>query len=383
MSDVFISYSRKDHEAAATIARALEAEGFSVWWDLQPDGQFAAQISEALETAHCVLVLWSEESVQSLWVRDEASLALEDAKLVPAMLNNVPLPLGFRSLHATNLANWRGDLTDPTWKNLVRTIRQTVRGNQRSFSDSPSLALPRTDAFKNFYDIDAGPLMRVIPGGNFLMGSRNSEALAEDVEFPQHLVTIARAFAVSVHPITFQEFDSFVASTGGFCPSDEGWGRGQRPVINVSWFDAHAYASWLSKMTGAVYRLLSEAEWEYACRGGTTSTYCYGDNINNYEANFAAVVGRTTTVGSFPPNEFGLYDMHGNVWEWVEDTWSANYAGALAGGGSSIIIDDPNIRVVRGGSWINAAKDLRAACRNASLAFQRSNTVGFRLARDI
>ncbi|MGO9484421.1 MAG: formylglycine-generating enzyme family protein, partial [Rhodomicrobium sp.] len=141
--------------------------------------------------------------------------------------------------------------------------------------------------------------------------------------------------------------------------------------------------SWLSKRTGAVYRLLSEAEWEYACRGGTTSTYCYGDDVNTYQANFAAVVGSTTTVGSFPANPFGLYDMHGNVWEWVEDAWSANYAGALADGGSSTIIDDPNIRVVRGGSWINAAKDLRAACRNASLAFQRSNSVGFRLARDI
>ena len=138
------------------------------------------------------------------------------------------------------------------------------------------------------------------------------------------------------------------------------WGRGRRPVINVSWDDAQAYASWLSDRTGENYRLPSEAEWEYACRAGTVTRYAFGDELTTSHANFRGE--RTSEVGEFPTNAWGFSDMHGNVWEWVEDSWHESYEGAPQDE-SPWVKGNNSDRVIRGGSWINRPELLRSAIR--------------------
>jgi formylglycine-generating enzyme required for sulfatase activity len=175
--------------------------------------------------------------------------------------------------------------------------------------------------------------MVALPGGTFLMGSPEGEEGRDADEGPQHEVTI-RSFAIGKYEVTFEEWDACVAAGGcnGYQPDDRGWGRGRRPVINVSWDDAQAYMAWLAEATGKPYRLPSEAEWEYATRAGTTTRYAFGDEITEKEANFGGTVGKTTEVGSYPANAWGLHDIHGNVVEWVEDIWHNSYQGAPADG---------------------------------------------------
>ena len=163
-----------------------------------------------------------------------------------------------------------------------------------------------------------------------------------------------------------------------------GWGRCLRPVINVSWDDAQEYVRWLSRTTGAEYRLLSEAEWEYVARAGTTTPYHTGETITTDEANFQGDTyrGQTIPVGSFTPNAFGLYDVHGNVWEWVEDCWNYGYEGAPSDG-SAWESGDCDRWVLRGGSWIFNARYLRSAFRDGYSSWYRDIIDGFRVARTL
>ena len=172
-----------------------------------------------------------------------------------------------------------------------------------------------------------GPEMVVIPAGNFRMGCLSGED-CHFSEIPVHDVTIPDQFAVSVNEVTFAQWDACVSAAGctGYRPDDEGWGRDSRPVINVSWENAQDYVSWLSAQTSQLYRLLSEAEWEYAARAGTQTVYSWGDDLGTNRANCNGCGSRwdfaeAAPVGSFEPNSFGLYDMHGNVSEWVQDCW--------------------------------------------------------------
>jgi formylglycine-generating enzyme required for sulfatase activity len=222
-----------------------------------------------------------------------------------------------------------------------------------------------------FQDAPYAPEMVVVPSGEFTMGSNDDE------EKPPHRVAIEAPFAVGRFAVTFAEWD---AAGLAHKPGDEGWGRGRRPVINVSWEDAQAYASWLSQQTGKTYRLLSEAEWEYCCRAGTTTRYAFGDNISTSQAHFGAE--STVEVGKFQPNAWGLYDMHGNVLEWVEDNWHPNYQGAPTDG-SVWPGGDVFRRVLRGGAWYSLPDNLRSAFRNWSLSDSRNDLVGFRVARTL
>ena len=201
-----------------------------------------------------------------------------------------------------------------------------------------------------FRDCPSCPEMVVVPAGAFRMGSPASEAGRSDDEGPRHRVTL-RSFALGVTEVTFDEWDACVrgGGCGGRRPDDEGWGRGARPVINVSWEDARAYVRWLSRETGKSYRLPSEAEWEYAARAGTATPFHTGATISTDQANYAD--RRTTLVGAFAPNAFGLYDVHGNVWEWVEDCWHDSYRGAPSDGTAWTAGGDCSRRVLRGGSW--------------------------------
>lgn len=232
-----------------------------------------------------------------------------------------------------------------------------------------------------FRDLPFAPEMVVIPPGSFMMGSPEGEG--GDAEKPLHKVTIAKAFAAGRFPVTFEEWDAFAASDPEVRrPSDEDWGRGRRPVINVSWNDAKAYVAWLNKqVAGAPYRLLSEAEWEYCCRAGTTTPYATGDEITRQQAQFGS--SQTVEVGSFEANSFGLHDMHGNVWEWVEDIWHDSYVGAPGQGDAWIKGGDNAQRVVRGGSWLVNPWYLRCANRDWDGPEDRNFFLGFRVARTV
>lgn len=249
------------------------------------------------------------------------------------------------------------------------------------------------------------PEMIVIPAGSFLMGAPTTEERAfhpgpeaetrnksqdrpDDVdnEGPQHNVTIVKAFAVSKFDVTFSEWDTCVSVGGCVGVSDGRMGRGAKPVINVSWNDALQYVTWLTRMTGKPYRLLTEAEWEYAARAGSVAPYYWGDEIGKGNANCVAcgsTWNQTSPVGTFPANRFGLYDMAGNVWQWVQDCYVPNYRGAPTDG-SAWIIKDCTDRVARGGAWSNANPYfLHAAVRLPFPAAYRAVNRGFRIARTL
>jgi len=231
------------------------------------------------------------------------------------------------------------------------------------------------------------PKMVVVPAGSFAMGSPATEKGRNTNEGPQHSVTIAKPFAVSKFEVTFADWDACV-SVGG-CPqvNDSGFGRGTRPVINVSWDDAQQYAAWFSEMTGQTYRLLTEAEWEYATRAGSTTAYFWGDEIGKGNANCSGCGSQwddrqTSPVESFKPNAFGLHDMAGNVWQWVQDCYHDDYNGAPTDG-SAWTSGDCNRRVVRAGSWFFKPQDLRSANRNRNATGARNYHFGFRLGRTL
>jgi formylglycine-generating enzyme required for sulfatase activity len=229
--------------------------------------------------------------------------------------------------------------------------------------------------------------MVVVPAGEFMMGSPTDETGSLDNENQQHRVTIARPFAVSRFEVTFDDWDACVSVGGCRAANDDGMGRGKRPVIYLSWEDARQYVAWLSAATGKTYRLLTEAEWEYAARAGTMTAFYWGDEIGKNNANCDGCGSQRdnlqiSPVGSFKPNAFGLYDMLGNVWEWVEDCYRRDYTGAPTDG-SARIGDCKLFRVVRGGSWTSGPQLLRSASRLGGIPDNRVGDVGFRVGRTL
>lgn len=227
------------------------------------------------------------------------------------------------------------------------------------------------------------PDMVHLSAGSFVMGSPISEAQHDVMEGPQHTVHVP-AFSIGRYDVTFEEWDACVADGGcKTLPSDSGWGRGYRPVINVSWQDAQQYAAWLSRKTGRRFRLPSESELEYATRAGTVTTYYWGNTIGKGNANCEDCGGRwdkqTAQVGSFAPNPWGLYDLVGNVLQWTQDCYHDTYQGAPTDG-SPWLTGDCSIRVIRGGAWPYLADSLRSAARNMSNETNTYNFTGFRLA---
>jgi formylglycine-generating enzyme required for sulfatase activity len=235
-----------------------------------------------------------------------------------------------------------------------------------------------------FRDCADCPEMVVIGPGSFNMGEAGYSR-----ETPVHPVSIGHAFAIGKYDVTFDEWDACVAAggCGGLRPGDDGWGRGRRPVINVTWDDAQSYVAWLSRRTGQQYRLPSESEYEYAMRGGTSTAFWWGDSIGRGNANCEGCGSpwdnrQTAPVGSFKPNPFGVYDAIGNITRWVQDLWHANYAGAPTDG-SAWETGDPVRRVMRGGSWFNGPARQHAAFRNGDSPRVRNAKIGFRIARTL
>ena len=282
-----------------------------------------------------------------------------------------------------------------------RTVRPYIAANFTPYvlKQEAERALKPVDTFREC--AKDCPEMVVVPPGEFWMGSPNGEGYP--AEHPHHNVKIAKPFAVGKFEVTRDDWEACVAmgGCGGMPMGDAGSGKERLPLINVSWHEAKAYVAWLSRMTGKPYRLLTEAEWEYSARGVTSAEaphppYPWGDKASHEYANYGTdqccdgkIEGRdkwwhTAPVGQFPPNAFGLYDMHGNVMEWVEDPWHHTYGGTPPTDGSTWIEGgDPNRRILRGGSWINEPVGLRSADRRVVASGYRYDGVGFRVARTL
>ena len=225
-----------------------------------------------------------------------------------------------------------------------------------------------------------------IPGGTFRMGCVSGKSCRDD-EKPVHRVTVS-SFYMGKTEVTFDQWDACVADGGcTHYPNDKGWGRGNRPVINVSWNDAQIFIKWLNKTTGKRYRLPSEAEWEYAARAGANTIYPWGNEFVQKRLNCGKKTcgdkwKYTAPVGSFAPNNWGIHDMQGNVWEWVEDCSWNTYKDAPTDG-SANTSEGCSWRMSRGGSWVSDLTEVRSAARGGGRADVRDNSFGFRMARSL
>lgn len=271
----------------------------------------------------------------------------------------------------------------PSLENIDGWSVDKIQALQKHTAQVLDLPLPLRDRLT---DNGEGPEMMVIPAGQLWIGSPGSEISRSDSE-RQHPVIIRQPFAIGHYPVIFEEYDRFCEATSSKKllktyetyrkPDDKGWGRGKRPVINITWYEAMAYAQWLSEQTGQQYRLPTEAEWEYAARAGTITSFYFGQNITKSQVNYES--SQTMLVGQFQPNAWGLHDMHGNVWEWTCSIYNENYDGSelrCAESGNTSLY-----RVIRGGGWNDDAGYCRSACRSLGDPGSRRGNLGFRLVR--
>jgi formylglycine-generating enzyme required for sulfatase activity len=271
----------------------------------------------------------------------------------------------------------------------------TVANAQRGLSTGPSADRPSSpsdtvvaqrdanlEPGETFKDCADCPELVVVPPGDFVMGSNDTP-----YEKPEHTISIRKPFAIGRREVTFAEWDQ--CADGGACkhrPDDHGWGRGDRPVINVSWDDSKLFVAWLSQKTGQKYRLPSEAEWEYAARAGTKTPFWWGKDVGSARAQCDSCGNPTTkqivATGSFRPNGFGLYDTSGNAAEWVEDCWNDNYRNAPKDS-AAWTSGDCRLRVLRGGNFLSKATEIRSASRFRYDVDVRYYANGFRIVRDL
>ncbi|QQS55817.1 MAG: formylglycine-generating enzyme family protein [Candidatus Competibacteraceae bacterium] len=272
-----------------------------------------------------------------------------------------------------------------------RPVPEPPRQSVAPSASSPSPLKPFTVFQDRLRDGTEGPAMIVISAGEFWMGSPESE-VGRDSDERRHRVKIEQPFAIGQYAVTFDEYDRFCVATGRELPKDFGWGRGNRPVIDVNWHDAVDYTEWLSAQTGQAYRLPTEAEWEYAARAGTETAFWWGNSITTDQANYngnytygshgrkGIYREKTVPVDQFQPNPWGLYQVHGNVREWTGSRYDGDYGGAEMRCAGK---DGDDFRSLRGGSWSREPAWVRSALRNGSMPTFRTYLTGFRLARSL
>jgi formylglycine-generating enzyme required for sulfatase activity len=363
--------SRRDGVIAGIFVAAMAA-GATAWWSQHPPKE---------EVQRQTLVTAPAPPAQPQTAGTAPMPAAQSQTTATA-----PAPTAQRQTAGTVPAPAAQPQTTPAPAPSAGKEEGHAAANAAALTAARERALKSGDSFKECADC---PEMIVVPAGRFTMGSGGVQSWLFDDERPPHDVTIARPFAAAKFALTFDEWDA-CAARGGCRPgvSDSGWGRGQRPAINVSWDDTQAYVSWLSSITGKSYRLLSEAEYEYAARAGAETEYPWGDDIKlngKPMANCDACGSQwdnkqTAPVASFPANAFGLYDMVGNVWEWTEDCWHESYQGAPVDG-SPWTSGDCASRVVRGGGWNYNPFNLRAAYRYGLTTDVGNHNIGFRVTR--
>jgi len=410
MSDIFLSYKSEDRQRAKIIAEALKQHGYSVWWDkiIPPGKTFDQVIEEALDAARCVIVLWSRESVSSDWVKNEVREGTRRHILVPVLIDDVKIPFEFKHIQAAQLIDWQGALPDPEFDLLLKSVGEILgkpsvmkmeakkspieeggEGHRKLgrvivaavllsllllgyWMLAPGLALkPTPSDFTNSIGME---FMR-IPAGEFDMGSSLNEDYDKD-EGPVHRVKIPKAFHMGRYEVTQKQWREVM----GYDPS---YFKGDNlPVEQVSWNDVQEFIKKLNeKESTNKYRLPSEAEWEYAARADTTTRYSFGDDESKLGDYAWYLDSKTHEVGKKKPNPWGLYDMHGNVWEWVQDVYHNNYNGAPIDGSAWEV--DGSERVFRGGGWKDGARGCRSADRDKVYPGYRPSNLGFRLLRDL
>jgi len=401
VADVFVSYKKEDAKVAAELVARLQTEGMSVWWDesLTPRQSWDATIEENISAASTVVVLWSPRSVKSDWVRREAHYGQDRGRLIPVIVEPCTVPLAFSLNQTVDLAGWAGERDNKQWRKLLTWIADLVSvapgsagAREASRTTQPNRFRevvghlesgdPIVDgAFVNasapagtlFRDGDDLPAMRIVPAGSFLIGASSTDKDRSSYETPQKRIDIPAPFAIGVFPVLASEY-LFVARSTAKTPGTPGL-----PVTSVSFLEALDFAAKLSALTGESYRIPSEAEWEYACRAGSRARYSHGDWIDDTRAAFGLTKG-PVKCGTFPPNAYGLYDMHGNVREWTADLWHDSYEmtpldgrPAEEGHGS--------MRLVRGGGWSDQPAMLRSSARMRATQSLRSDLIGLRIAR--
>jgi formylglycine-generating enzyme required for sulfatase activity len=473
MSDIFLSYASEDLPRVGLLIRALERHGWSVWWDrtILPGQKFPQVIEEALDAGHCVIVVWSQHSVNSDWVQNEAREGAHRRILVPVRLDEVRIPLEFQHIQAARLLDWHDTGPYPEFDKVVQAVTYFLRPSSltaeetlESGAASPILPLPNPASPRDDKPLGTvsgqeeaatpsvstkeqpevhrhttsdtrettelshrqkrrllligggllcvlvtalylalsgrtpgpqpepssvrntevnqlassltnsfGMQFALVPAGEFQMGSTGGD----DDERPVHTVRISKPFYLGIYEVTQGQWEAVMGNNPSQFKGDT-----NRPVETVSWEEVLKFIDKLNAGEGGTqYRLPTEAEWEYAARAGSTTAYSFGDDsgqLGKY-AWFGDNAGNTThPVGTLLPNAWGLYDMHGNVWEWVQD-WYGRYAAEP--------VTDPQgpasglDRVLRGGGWTLDARYCRSADRAHYAPGRRFGSLGFRLLR--
>ncbi len=419
MAHIFISYAKEDREQAAAVAGALESLGWQVFWDrsILPGRIWDEVIEEAIEAAGCILVLWSRNSVASEWVRAEAEEGRHRKILIPVLIEEAKIPLIFRPLQAASLVDWYEDSSYVGFKQLVHAITEIMGApppseRQKAIKTGvedkakrperapvkPEVKAPATTAAasavkpeppvaakpsetsppKKFTN-SSGMEFLLIPAGSFTMGSSTDDKN----EKPPHDVKIPQSFYLQTTEVTQGQWRKVMGDN----PSEFKQCGDDCPVESVSWEDAKRFIEKLNQGENTRdYRLPSEAEWEYACRAGTTTDFSFGDDprkLGEYAWYDGNSNDKTHRVAAQKPNSWGLYDMHGNVWEWVEDDYHNSYSRAPADGRAWVDNPRGSRRVVRGGSWSNVAQVCRSAFRGYGAPDYRLDNLGFRLSRSV
>jgi formylglycine-generating enzyme len=423
MKQVFISYKHEDRDKARLICDTLERGGLSVWWDerITPRTAWDQSIDTAIAEAKSVLVLWSPAAVRSDWVRAEAHFGRDHGKLVPVIIESCELPLAFRLFQAIDLRQWNGDPKDRHWRKLSAWLFDlgALDAQQGSALENPYRdVIARTAWGEPIYDglvvssatppgtllrhSPDAPLMRTLPRGRFTMGGDESDPECLHHELPRRRVSIAHALAIGVYPVLAQEYHHLVrrARQDTAAPPRRSWfsmlpGRVKEelvtspmtrqdiPMTGLAWPECADYCRALSAASGAVYRLPSEAEWEYACRGGGLDRFTCGETISSADAAFAhSDPDGPIPPGQYAPNGFGLHDMPGNVREWTLDRWHESYVGAPVDG-SADTSGHSAMRVTRGGCWQDPPAKLRSSARGRATESVGARQIGFRVVLDL
>lgn len=426
MIRIFLAHASEDKAAVTDLYHRLKKSGFQPWLDqvdLLPGQSWRAEIPKAIKNSHVFIACLSEKSVKKQgYIQREFKMALNEMADRPSgQIYLIPLRLDECRIPELRQEEYGISLTDYQWVNFFEPdgYDRLVKGIETGFADvlaktgasQPTLStfsfevvtvdrtgtINRRDEKSAAYyreDLGGGVYLDLvkIPGSRFWMGSPDNEINRTDYESPQHKVTVPD-FYMGKYPVTQAQWRavSLLDDVDIELKPDPSHFKGDTcPVEQVSWYDTVEFCQRLSAHTGREYRPPSEAEWEYACRAGTISPFHFGGTLTpdlaNYNADYTYGSGpkgesrmQTTNVGSFSPNRFGLYDMHGNVWEWCQDYWHNNYEGAPTDGSAWIKGGNSNLRVLRGGSWYYFPRICRSAYRYPYFPVIRNGYIGFRV----
>ncbi|MGD1950754.1 MAG: SUMF1/EgtB/PvdO family nonheme iron enzyme [Leptolyngbyaceae cyanobacterium] len=379
MVRIFLAHAKEDKAKVFELYDRLKRRGYQPWLDKKDllGGQlWDDEIKNAIDSSDIFIACLSKRSVKKQgYVQKEFRMALQKCGnmpegkiyLIPLRLDDCEIPNLRQREYGINIRDYQWvDLFEPDgFEKLVKSI-----AHHFPIDRTPKVGETQLVYVGNSVNIK----LVYIPGGNFLMGAPENEEDSSDHERPQHKVTVPE-FWMSRFLVTQAQYEAVMSSN----PSH--FSGANNPVDNVSWHDAMEFCEKVSQKSGETIRLPSEAEWEYACRAGTTTRYCFGDSLSKEQAHFGQDIDvGTIAVGSFPANSFGLHDIHGIVWEWCQDYWHDSYEGAPTDGSAWLTGNEEAHRVIHGGSWGDSPRYCRSAYRFDLTPDFRSNTTGFRVA---